>query len=178
MNTSGMLFSVAILLWVRWSGVWMRVGPRNFSLLQNIEPCCRAHPGPTIIVCFINQDLLINSSVIWAKWRVWVGQICRKSNRNLKMPNRCSQTILTREGQRKSWHVTIPTSNENDSIAPSNKKCQMIPVSVAKADRHNQDEFMELQSLDSSCLEPPSPAKTTECRTKQNKQRHKSLLCA
>ena len=88
------------------------------------------------------------------------------------------QTILATAGQRKSWHVTTPTSNENDSNAPANKQhfqtyAQLLnspPDSVLEdasgrsiSRQFYQDELMELQSLDSSCSQPPSLATTPGC---------------
>jgi hypothetical protein len=88
------------------------------------------------------------------------------------------QTILATAGQRKSWHVTTPTSNENDSSAPANKQhfqtyAQLLnspPDSVLEdasgrsiSRQFYQDELMELQSLDSSCSQPPSLATTPGC---------------
>ena len=88
------------------------------------------------------------------------------------------QTILASAGQRKSWHVTTPTSGDNDaSLPPTNKQhfqtyarlLNSPPDSVLEdatgrsiSRQFYQEELMELQSLDSSCSQPPSLA-TTPC---------------
>ncbi|XP_069699123.1 uncharacterized protein [Periplaneta americana] len=85
------------------------------------------------------------------------------------------QTILASAGQRKSWHVTTPTSSENDGCFPPNKQnfqtyarlLNSPPDSVLEdatgrsiSRQFYQEELMELQSLDSSCSQPPSLATT------------------
>ena len=123
-----------------------------------------------------------------------VGKCGGKSNGNVKTPSTevqfgfCNpnymgpdiETILATAGQRKSWHVTTPTSNENGSTAPSNKQhfqtyarlLNSPPDSVLEdasgrsiSRQFYQDELMELQSLDSSCSQPPSLATTPGCPT-------------
>jgi len=112
-----------------------------------------------------------------------------KNNGKAKTPNRdgpfgfCNpnylgpdiQTILASAGQRKSWHVTTPTSSENDSSAPPYKQhfqtyarlLNSPPDSVLEdatgrstSRQFYQEELMELQSLHSSCSQPPSIATT------------------
>jgi hypothetical protein len=114
-----------------------------------------------------------------------MGKYGGKNNGKAKTPNRdwqfgfCNpnylgpdiQTILASAGQRKSWHVTTPTSSENDSSAPQNKQnfqtyarvLNSPPDSVLEdasgrsiSRQFYQEELMELQSLDSSFSQPPS----------------------
>ncbi|GFG32149.1 hypothetical protein Cfor_01490, partial [Coptotermes formosanus] len=89
------------------------------------------------------------------------------------------QTILATAGPTKSRHVTTPTSNENEGTASANKQhfqtyAQLLnspPDSVLEdasgrsiSRQFYQDELMELQSLDSSCSQPPSLATTPGCQ--------------
>ena len=112
-----------------------------------------------------------------------------KSNGKAKTPNKdgpfgfCNpnylgpdiQTILASAGQRKSWHVTTPTSSEN--IPPTSKQhfqsyarlLNSPPDSVLEdatgrsiSRQFYQEELLELQNLDSSCSQPHSLA-TTPC---------------
>ncbi|PNF19061.1 hypothetical protein B7P43_G11560 [Cryptotermes secundus] len=118
-----------------------------------------------------------------------MGKYREKNNGKAKTPNRegqfgfCNpnylgpdiQTILASAGQRKSWHVTTPTSSENDSSVPQNKQnfqtyarlLNSPPDSVLEdasgrsiSRQFYQEELMELQSLDSSFSQPPSLATT------------------
>ncbi|XP_021939507.1 uncharacterized protein LOC110839536 isoform X2 [Zootermopsis nevadensis] len=118
-----------------------------------------------------------------------MGKFGGKSNGKAKTPNRdgpfgfCNpnylgpdiQTILASAGQRKSWHVTTPTSNDNDSSDPPNKHhfqtyarlLNSPPDSVLEdasgrsiSRQFYQEELMELQSLDYSCSQSPSQATT------------------
>ncbi|PSN48213.1 hypothetical protein C0J52_03587 [Blattella germanica] len=114
-----------------------------------------------------------------------------KSNGKAKTPNKdgpfgfCNpnylgpdiHTILASAGQRKSWHVTTPTSSDNDNGIPNNKQhfqtyaklLNSPPDSVLEdatgrsiSRQFYQEELLELQSLDSSFSQPPSLA-TTPC---------------
>jgi hypothetical protein len=118
-----------------------------------------------------------------------MGKSREKNNGKAKTPNRegqfgfCNpnylgpdiQTILESAGQRKSWHVTTPTSSENESSAPQNRQnfqtyarlLNSPPDSVLEdasgrsiSRQFYQEELMELQSLDSSFSQPPSLATT------------------
>lgn len=118
-----------------------------------------------------------------------MGKFGGKSNGKAKTPNRdgpfgfCNpnylgpdiQTILATAGQRKSWHVTTPTSSENDSSDPANKHhfqtyarfLNSPPDSVLEdasgrsiSRQFYQEELLELQSLDSSYSQSPSQATT------------------
>lgn len=131
-----------------------------------------------------NQFLSYQQSVEYG-----MGKSGGKSNGKAKTPNRdgpfgfCNpnylgpdiQTILASAGQRKSWHVTTPTSSENDSSDPPNKHhfqtyarlLNSPPDSVLEdasgrsiSRQFYQEELLELQSLDSSRSQSPSQATT------------------
>lgn len=118
-----------------------------------------------------------------------IGKYREKNNGKAKTPNRegqfgfCNpnylgpdiQTILASAGQRKSWHVTTPTSSENDNSVPQSKQnfqtyarlLNSPPDSVLEdasgrsiSRQFYQEELMELQSLGSSFSQPPSLATT------------------
>jgi hypothetical protein len=55
-------------IWIGWSGVWILVGPRDFSLLQNVQTESTHHPVPRVLWFFhADSSWSMNSHPCWAE---------------------------------------------------------------------------------------------------------------